>query len=45
MPELRKQSNLDDRYMVIVGKQVIICDLTRPQAEAVVRAFERRSTR
>jgi hypothetical protein len=38
MPELRKQSNLDDRYMVLFGQHVIVCDLTKAQAEAIVKA-------
>jgi hypothetical protein len=41
MPELRKQSNFDDRYMVLIGEHVVICDLTRDQAQAIMRALER----
>jgi hypothetical protein len=41
VPELRKQSKIDDRYMVLVGEQVIICDLSRSEATALMRAFER----
>ena len=41
MPELRRQSKIDDRYMVLVSEQVIICDLSRSEATALMRAFER----
>ena len=41
VPELRKQSKIDDRDMVLVGEQVIICDLSRSEATALMRAFER----
>ena len=43
MAELRKQSTFDDRYMVLVSAGVIICDLTKAEAEAIKRAFDRRS--
>ena len=43
MPELRKQSTIDDRYMVLFGQHVMICDLTKAEAEAIVKAAQRRS--
>jgi hypothetical protein len=41
MPEIRKQSKFDDHYMVLVSDQVVICDLSRDEAQAILRAFER----
>jgi hypothetical protein len=41
MAELRKQSKLDDRYMVLVSDQVVICDLSRAEAKAILKALER----
>jgi hypothetical protein len=41
MAELRKQSKLDDRYMVLVSDQVVICDLSRAEARAILKALER----
>jgi hypothetical protein len=43
MPELRKQSKLDDQYMVLVSDHVVICDLTEAEAEPIMRAFDRLS--
>ena len=41
MPEIRLQSPEDGRCSVYFGDSVVICDLTRADAEAVVRSYDR----
>ena len=40
-PEIRRQSGREDLFMVLVGGQLAILDLTRSEAAAVAAAFRR----
>lgn len=41
MTKIQKQSERENLYMVLIGEQVAVCDLTKPQADALVAAVNR----
>ena len=41
MIEIRRQSAREDLYMVLLGDQVTVCDLSKNEAEALAAAHAR----
>ena len=41
MPEIRLESALDGLYAVYFGENVVVCDLSKDDAEALLAAYYR----
>ncbi|WP_157063920.1 hypothetical protein [Methylobacterium tarhaniae] len=41
MPDIRKQRSYDGRWMVFIGSQIIVSDLSDAQVEALLASYRR----